>query len=90
MAITIRGKTCSYDNVSVGNATGRERTILAQTPSTEGMIGGTGSSTDPIGATSGVDGKGGSNLAVGSVNNTSDPLSNISAGVVCLRGERLG
>lgn len=91
MSFTQRGKTVAYDNVAVGSATGRERTILAATPSTEGMNGGTGGSTDPAGATS-------STTALNYTNinrttdgfNTSDPLNNIQIGVVCLKGERLG
>lgn len=89
MSFTLRGRTVAYDNIAVGSAAGRERTT-GQTPSTELIGGGTGSSTDPGGATSGVSAKDYSNVAVGSANNTSDPRDNIVAGTVTLAGERLG
>lgn len=72
----------AYDNIAVAQATGRERTILGQTPSTEAIGGGTGGSTDPVGATSATFGKDYSNITVASVNNTSDPRDNIAIGVV--------
>ena len=91
MAFQQRGRRVAYDNIAAGSATGRERTILAQTPSSEGPNGGTGSSTDPAGATSGVDAKGYTNLNRTTDGfNTTDPLNNIQAGVVTLSGERLG
>lgn len=91
MSFLLRGRTVGYDNISVGNATGRERTILASTPSTECMLGGTGSSTDPGGATSGVSAKNVTNINRTTDGfNTSDPLNNIAVATVCLRGERLG
>lgn len=88
MSFTLRGRTVAYDNISVGNATGRERTT-GQTPSTEAHGGGFGSSTDPAGATSGASAKAFSNLAVGSTNNTTDPYDNIKAGTVTLAGENV-
>lgn len=91
MSFVLRGRTAAYDNIAVGSATGRERTILGQTPSTEGMNGGTGSSTDAAGDTSGVDAKGYTNLNRTTDGfNTSDPFSNIAVGEVTLPGERLG
>ncbi len=93
-AFVLRGRKVAYDNISVANATGRERTILGQTPSTEAHGGGTGGSTDPAGATSGASAKDFSNIVVASANNTTDPYDNMrdSAGsaVVTLAGERLG
>ena len=91
MSFNMAGRKVAYDNISVGNATGRERTILGQTPSTPGANGGTGSSTDPCGATSGVGAKGYTNINRTTDGfNTSDPLNNIQVGVVTLAGERLG
>jgi hypothetical protein len=90
MAFNIRGRRAAYDNIAVGQATGRER-CTGQTPSTELIGGGTGSSTDPGGATSGVGAKDYSNINRTTDGfNTSDPLDNIVAGTVTLRGERLG
>lgn len=89
-AYNLRGRKVCYDNISVGNATGRERTILGQTPSTEAIGGGTGGSTDPAGGTSAASALNYSNHAQASANNTSDPLDNIVAGTVTLAGERLG
>lgn len=90
MAFNLRGRKVAYDNIAVAQATGRERTILGQTPSTEAIGGGTGGSTDPAGATSATNAKDYSNKAVASANNTSDPFDNIQVGVVTLGGERLG
>ncbi len=90
MSFTIRGRVCAYDNISVGNATGRERTILGQTPSTEGMNGGTGGSTDPAGATSGTSAKDYTNINKTTDGfNTSDPLNNIVVGSAALKGENV-
>lgn len=91
MSFQLRSRTVAYDNISVGNATGRERTT-GQTPSTEATGGGYGSSTDPVGATSSTGGMQHSRLKLGTTDptNTSDPLDNIAVGEVTLRGERLG
>lgn len=91
MSFNLRGRKVAYDNIAVGSATGRERTISGATPSTECMLGGTGSSTDPGGATSGAGAKDVTNINKTTDGfNTSDPLNNIASGTVCLRGERLG
>ena len=82
-AFLLRGRRVTFDNIAVGSVTGRERTILGQTPSTECMLGGTGSSTDPGGQTSGVDAKGVSNINRTTDGfNTSDPLNNMTVGGV--------
>lgn len=91
MAYQLRGRKVAYDNISVANATGRERTILGATPSTEGGNGGTGGSTDPAGATSSTTAKDYTNINRTTDGfNTSDPLNNIQIAVVTLAGERLG
>lgn len=82
MAFLLRGRRVAFDNIAVGSATGRERTILGQAPSTECMLGGTGSSTDPGGATSSAGAKNVSNINRTTDGfNTSDPLNNIQVGV---------
>ncbi len=86
MSITRRGRTECYDNVSIGEAAGRERTILAQTPSTELIGGGTGSSTSTVGASS----KGHSNPISGQILATSNPADNIANATVTLLGENVG
>lgn len=86
MSFSLRARTVAYDNISVANATGRERTILAQTPSTELLGGGQGSSTTTVGA----DVKGYSNVSVGQILATSNPADNIAIATVTLTGERLG
>lgn len=100
MSYNLRGRKVAYDNISVGNATGRERlcpnlaapsTDFGATPSTEGGNGGTGGSTDPAGSTSSTTAKDYTNINRTTDGfNTSDPLNNIQIGVVTLRGERLG
>lgn len=77
MSFELRGRLVSFDNLVVGSASGRERTIAGATPSTEAPLGGTGSSTDPGGGTSAVGALHVSRieLAVG-VQTTSDPPSN--------------
>ena len=50
MSHIMRSARVAYDNISVGNATGRERTIFGQTPSTEFHNGGSNvayASTEP-------------------------------------------
>jgi hypothetical protein len=66
MSFTLRGRTVAFDNPSVGNASGRERTT-GFTPTTELVGGGTGTgSTDSIY----------SNPKAGSKYNTTDPAEN--------------
>lgn len=40
MSYVLRSARVAYDNVAIGSATGRERTILASAPSTENHGGG--------------------------------------------------
>ena len=50
MSHIMRSARVAYDNISVGNATGRERTIFGKTPSTEFHNGGSNvaiGSTEP-------------------------------------------
>ncbi len=86
MSITRRGRTECYDNISQANATGRERTILAQTPSTELLGGGSGSSTTTVGA----DTKHYSNVIAANLLATSNPADNIAIATVTLLGENVG
>ena len=91
MSYELRGRTVAFDNIAVGAATGRERTINGVTPSTEGVVGGQGSSTDPAGGTSGVSAKHVTNICVSpSYQQTSDPLDNYVGGSITPHAERLG
>lgn len=85
MAITRRQRREAYDNISSGNATGRERTVLGAAPVTELYGGGYGTgSTDSTGRnniTPGTtdqgpeqQGNGAANIVGGSTDqNTTDP-----------------
>lgn len=45
MSYSVRGKTCGYDNIAVGEATGKERTITGDTGLAEIYPSGYGDST---------------------------------------------
>lgn len=88
MSFSLRGRTAAYDNIAVGSATGREQTISGALPSTEPILGGSGSSTDPGGGTSAVNAIGVSRITSASTyHSTSDPLDNYIVGSITPRGE---
>lgn len=82
MAVTEQGRKRAYDNISVGNATGVERTINGDAPPVKIVGGGEG--------TAGANAKGHSNIVVGQNYPTANIPDDIAVGVVTLTGERLG
>jgi len=81
MAVTEQGRKRCYDNIAVGSATGRERTIDGALPPVKITGGGLG--------TAGANAKGHSNIAVGSDYPTAVIPDDIQVGVTTLTGERL-
>lgn len=82
MSSTLAGRKVGYDNISVGNATGIERTISGDAPPRKIVGGGEG--------TAGANAKGHGNVVVGQDYPTANIADDIAVAVVTLTGERLG
>lgn len=82
MSSTLMGRKVGYDNISVGNATGIERTISGDAPPRKIVGGGEG--------TAGANAKGHSLIANASDYPTANIADDIAVAVVTLAGERLG
>ena len=76
MSYSIRGKTVAYDNIAVGSATGKERTISGTTGIAEVYPGGLGDTTLGAGAA-----KAYSNIAAGE---TASNVDNENIGVLAV------
>jgi hypothetical protein len=82
MSTTLQGRKQGYDNISVANATGIERTISGDAPPRKIEGGGEG--------TAGANAKGHSNISVANDYPTANIADDIQVAVVTLAGERLG